>query len=186
MSKLTEKKVLKKLGLKDWRGLRKDHYLQLVNMLPQMDVEVAKKCLEMVPELANVVLNATGSIKEFGNNVLTSNEINMQALRAGTMETREILKMQLEMSDLTEDERADLNDKLIEVLRMEYEKDTENKMHGLEVLKKVVEGIAVGVSVISVAIGVGGAMRKTNDYNDNDTAQTLNDRTNKGGNKKHP
>ena len=173
MSKLSERKVLHNLGLKDWRGLRKEHYLQLVNMLPQMDVEVAKKCLEMVPELANVVLNATGSIKEFGKDVLTSNEINMQALRAGTMETREILKMQLEKPDLTEAERADLNDKLIEVLRMEYEKDTENKKHGLKVLKYVIGAITFGVSVIGAAIGVSGAMRKTNDFNDNDTGQPL-------------
>ena len=142
-------------------------------MLPQMDVEVAKKCLEMVPELANIVLNATGSIKEFGKDVLTSNEINMQALRAGSMETREILKMQLEKPDLTDDERADLNDKLIEVLLMEYEKDTENKKHGLKVLKYVVGGITFGVSVIGAAIGVSGAIRKTNDLDDNNTAQPL-------------
>ena len=153
--------------------MRKDHCLQLVNMLPQMDVEVAKKCLEMVPELANVVLNATGSIKEFGKDVLTSNEVNMQALRAGTMETRAILKMQLEKPDLTEDERADLNDKLIEILRMEYEKDTENKKHGLKVLKYVVGGITFGVSIIGAAIGVSGAMRKTNDFNDNDNDTPL-------------
>jgi hypothetical protein len=127
----------------------------------------------MVPELANVVLNATGSIKEFGKDVLTSNEVNMQALRAGTMETREILKMQLEKPDLTEDERADLNDKLIEILRMEYEKDTENKEHGLKVLKYVIGGITFGVGVIGAAIGVSGAMRKTNDYTDDDTAQPL-------------
>ena len=43
MSKLSERKVLHNLGLKDWRGLRKEHYLQLVNMLPQMDVQVCKE-----------------------------------------------------------------------------------------------------------------------------------------------
>lgn len=177
MSNLSEKKVLRKLRLKDWRGLRKEHYLQLVNMLPQMDVEVAKKCLEMVPELANVVLNSTSSIKEYGNEVLKSNEFNMQALRAGTMETRAILKMQLEKPDLTEDERVDLNDRLLEVLRMEYKKDTENKEYLMAIAKYVLGGITFGLTLVGTAIGVSGAMRKTNDLND-DISQPLIDADN--------
>lgn len=54
----------------------------------------------------------------------------MQDLRAGTLETREILKMQLSKENLSKEERSELNNMLLEVLRMEYEKDTENKKHG--------------------------------------------------------
>lgn len=164
MSGMSERMVLRKLGLKDWRELTKEHYLQLVNTLPQMDTEVAKKCLEMVPELANVVLNATNSVKEFGNDVLASNEVNMQALRAGTLETRAVLKMQLENPDLDINERADLNDKIIEVLRMEYEKDTENKEFELTVLKCVTCGITLAATLVAGAIGVSGTTRKVKEF----------------------
>ena len=167
MSRYSEKKVLRKLGLKDWRGLTKDHYLKLVSMLPEMDVEVAKKCLEMVPELANVILNVTEALKEVGNNGLTSNEVNMQALRAGTEETRAIIKKQLEKSDITDDEKTYLYDKLLEILRMEYEKDTENKKFIKDVIKLIGAGLMFCASLVSAAIGVNAVTRK-NQGLDND------------------
>lgn len=49
---LTEKQVLKKLGIPDFRHLSKEKMIKLATMLPHMDPEVAKKALEQFPELA--------------------------------------------------------------------------------------------------------------------------------------
>lgn len=46
---LSEKKVLKKLGIEDFRHMTKDKIVQFASMLPQMDPEVAKKALEQFP-----------------------------------------------------------------------------------------------------------------------------------------
>lgn len=43
---LTEKQVLRKLGISDFRHMTKDKVVRFVSMLPYMDPEVAKKALE--------------------------------------------------------------------------------------------------------------------------------------------
>ena len=53
MSKtLTEQKVLKKLGIPDFRHMTKDKVVRFASMLPKMNPEVAKKALEQFPEFA--------------------------------------------------------------------------------------------------------------------------------------
>lgn len=53
MSKtLTEKQVLKKLGIPDFRHLSKEKVMKFATMLPHMDPEVAKKALEQFPEFS--------------------------------------------------------------------------------------------------------------------------------------
>ena len=44
--RLSEKKVLKKLGIPDFRHMTKDKVMGFASMLNQMDPEVAKKALE--------------------------------------------------------------------------------------------------------------------------------------------
>ena len=46
---ISEKKVLKKLGITDFRHMTKDKVVKLASMLPYMDPEVAKKALEQFP-----------------------------------------------------------------------------------------------------------------------------------------
>ena len=50
---LTETQVLNKIGKPDFRHITKEDVVSLVSMLPQMDVEVAKKVIEQFPEYAN-------------------------------------------------------------------------------------------------------------------------------------
>lgn len=53
---LSEKKVLKKLGIPDFRHMTKDKVVEFASMLSRMDPEVAKKALEQFPEYAKNVL----------------------------------------------------------------------------------------------------------------------------------
>lgn len=46
---LSEKKVLKKLGIPDFRHMTKDKVMSFATMLPYMDPEVAKKGARAVP-----------------------------------------------------------------------------------------------------------------------------------------
>lgn len=52
MSKpFTEQRVLKKLGIQDFRHLTKDKVITMASMLDKMDPEVAKKSNRAIPEL---------------------------------------------------------------------------------------------------------------------------------------
>lgn len=65
MSKpLTEKQVLKKLGIPDFRHMTKAKVMQFATMLPYMDPEVAKMALEQFPEFAKRATEILLNIKK--------------------------------------------------------------------------------------------------------------------------
>ena len=61
---LTEKKVLKKLGIDDFRHLTKEKVITMATMLDKMKPEVAKKALEQFPEFSKVSKDMLKEYKE--------------------------------------------------------------------------------------------------------------------------
>lgn len=61
---LSEQKVLKKLGIPDFRHMSKDKIVAFTTMLPKMDSEVAKKALEQFPEFAKTATEIVSYYKE--------------------------------------------------------------------------------------------------------------------------
>lgn len=67
MKYLTEKQVLKKLGIPNFSHLSKDNFIKFVSMLPNMENEVATKMLDQFPNFADTsreVMNDYKSIVE--------------------------------------------------------------------------------------------------------------------------
>ena len=65
MSKpLTEQKVLKKLGIEDFRHLTKDKVITMASMLDKMSPEVAKKAIEQFPNFSNTMKEILHDYKE--------------------------------------------------------------------------------------------------------------------------
>lgn len=60
----TEKQVLKKLGISDFRHLSKDKVIKFASMVPNMQPEVAKKALEQFPNFASTSLDLMRDYKE--------------------------------------------------------------------------------------------------------------------------
>ena len=61
---LTEQKVLKNLGIPDFRHMTREKVTGFVSMLPRMDPEVAKKALEQFPDFTKTAQTITASLKE--------------------------------------------------------------------------------------------------------------------------
>ena len=53
---MTEKDVLAKLGVKDFRSISKENIINFASMLQEMEPEVAMKALEQVPEFGEVTV----------------------------------------------------------------------------------------------------------------------------------
>ncbi|HIX30501.1 MAG TPA: hypothetical protein H9858_12615, partial [Candidatus Blautia stercoravium] len=76
---LTEKKVLKKLGIDDFRHLTKEKVITMATMLDKMDPEVAKKALEQFPEFAKVSKDMLKEYKETLDKGLETNRESVQS-----------------------------------------------------------------------------------------------------------
>lgn len=151
---LTEKQVLKKLNISDFRHLSKDKVMKFASMLPNMDPEVAKKALEQFPEFAKTTKDILVDYKQILEKGMESNDKSIMSCYDASKLIIASLQKELEKEELTFEERKYIVDKMLEVSRMMNEKDTENKKFLLGL--SMVAGVVV-TSVIGVAASVLGS-----------------------------
>ena len=127
---LTEQKVLKKLGIEDFRHLTKDKVIKMASMIDKMDPEVAKKALEQFPDFANTTKEMLVEYKNTLDKSLESNRESVQTFYNSCNSMIESLQKQLEDKNLTFEERKYIIDTMLEISKMMEAKDSENKKFG--------------------------------------------------------
>ena len=163
----SEKKVLKKLGITDFRHMTKDKIIKFASMLPYMDPEVAKKALDQFPAFKDLASDLVVQYKDIVEKAFNENQISQQAFYDACNTIIKSLQRELEADNINSDERSRIEDKMIQVARMIGEKDSENK--GL--LLKIVGGAVLFLgSVIAVTAGILGSNTQLTKNGDNDNS----------------
>lgn len=161
---LTEQKVLKKLGIEDFRHLTKDKVITMASMLDKMDPEVAKKALEQFPEFAATTKEMLMEYKETLDKGLETNQESVQAYYDSCNAIIASLQKQLEDENLIFEERKYIIDRMLEVSKMMGEKDSENKKFIATLAVIGAAAACVATAVLASAIG-GNTQIETNDNN---------------------
>ncbi len=144
---LTEQKVLKKLGIEDFRHLTKDKVVTMATMLDKMDPEVAKKAIEQFPEFSNTMKDILIDYRQTLDKMLAENGDSVKSYYATCDVIINSLQNELDKNSLSFDEKKYIIDKMIEVNKMKGDKDTENK--------KFLAALATaGVVAVSLVTGV--------------------------------
>ncbi|WP_295079662.1 hypothetical protein [Ruminococcus sp.] len=143
---LTEKKVLKKLGIPDFRHMTKDKVIKFASMLPYMDREVAKAALQQFPEFKDMACSIIFQFKEAMDKTIEHNNKSQDEFYLTCNTIINTLQKELEKDNITSDEREKIVDKMIIVAKMKGEKDTENK--------KFLQRMALGVAGIAAFFGL--------------------------------
>lgn len=144
---LTEQKVLKKLGIEDFRHLTKDKVITMASMLDKMDPEVAKKAIEQFPEFSHTMKDILHDYKQTLDKTLEENGESVKSYYSSCDAIISSLQKELDKEDLSFDEKKYIIDKMIEVNKMKGDKDSENK-------KFLATMAAVGVAAVGVVAGV--------------------------------
>lgn len=152
---ISEKKVLKKLGITDFRHMTKDKVVKFASMLPYMDPEVAKKALEQFPAFKDLASDLVTQYKGIVDKAIDDNEISQKAFYDACNSIIQSLQKELEDDEITSDERERIEDKMIKVAQMIGEKDSENKGFLLKCL-------GIGALVITVVGGAAAAILGSN------------------------
>ena len=137
---LTEQKVLKKLGIDDFRQLTKDKVITMASLLDKMDPEVAKKALEQFPDFANTVNEILAGYKDTLDKGLVSNDESVKALI-------ESLQKELDKDGLDFEEKKYIMEQMKEISEKVDKKDSENK-------RFITAITAIGSVVILGGIGI--------------------------------
>lgn len=125
---LTEKQVLKKLGIPNFRHLSKDNIIKFASMIPDMEVEVAKKALDQFPNLAKTSLEVAKSYESIIKDTINSNNESTQQCYAVYNSIMCSLEKMLEKGDdLSSEEKSIIISHMIDIAKMTSAKDTENK-----------------------------------------------------------
>lgn len=158
---LTETKVLRELGIPDFRHLTKDKVVGFVSMLPQMDPEVAKHALEQFPAFAETSLAIVNCLKDSLGAMISSNAANMAEFNARCQEALSALEAELKREDLSDEGRKLIINGILGIIEAISQKDSEDKEHHRSLFLQVA-GVCV-IVVLSLGAPLGLKMMRSMD-----------------------
>ncbi len=165
---MSEKAVLKKLGISDFRHMTKEKVVKFASMLPYMDPEVAKKALEQFPAFKDLAGELVVQYKLIVDKVFEENQISQQAFYDACNSIITSLQKELEKEDISAEERDRIENKMIQVAAMIGEKNSENKGLILKILA-VASGVIVAIGGFAAAILGSNTQISQNTLDDNET-----------------
>lgn len=148
---LSSEAVLERIGATSFRNISKDQLVAFVSAIPEMDKEIAIKCVEQFPAFKDYASTIVGQLQSMLTNVVTDNKTSRQAAVDGYMLILNSLKEKLALSDLSLAESNQIARDMIEVADKIAALDDKNK-HFLEQLAKI------GAAAASVAVAIGGGL----------------------------
>jgi hypothetical protein len=156
---------MKKLGIESWSNLPKEKFTTFFSMMPEMSDEVRLKIIEQMPQFNKLCIESLGAIKEFFEKMIDSNERITMALIKGIDSISEILSKELDKESLSTEERNNIIEKLMEIVKIYNEIHDRNKSFFDTAYGKVITGIGLflGAALILVA-GAAMAGRKPESF----------------------
>ena len=141
---MTEEKVLKKLGIDDFRHITKNKVIKMASMLDRVDPEVAKKAIEQFPDFSNT---AKEILKEYKESLDKSLELNADSVKSYYDACNSIISS---LQKEVENENLSFEEKKYFFDQMMGEKDSENK-------KFIAGCVTLGVVAVTGVIAILGS-----------------------------
>ena len=148
---LSEKKVLRKLGISDFRHMTKDKVVSFATMLPRMDPAVAKAAIEQFPNCRDLSLELVNQYKGILDVALHENRASNESFCEACNTILDSLRRELEQEGITSEDRERIETRMIDVVQMLKDNVAENR----DFLKYIVQKATIGVMLI---IAFGGAL----------------------------
>lgn len=143
--KLSEKEVLKKLNIKNFRQLSKDHVIEMASLLDEMSPEVAKKALSQFPNFAQMTQKSVDEFQQRVDRIVESNDKALMTAMESIQETINILQEQLKDPDLTFEQK---------MIIMSWVDKCHDRLDSLEARNK---NWLAGVVTVAGSVALGGA-----------------------------
>lgn len=157
---ISEKQLLKKLNIPDWRHMSKDKLTTFVSSLPYLDPEVAKAAINQFPNFSEFAKDMIHVIQENADKSTTSDEKTSLASIDFLQQTRDALLSRLDSENLSEKERLYILDGILELNKMTLEL---NKQRQNFLLKNSAMIVAAVGTLALTAVSILGVNNQTKD-----------------------
>lgn len=110
---LTPQDVLGRIGAEDFRSISKEQLISFVSSLPDMDSEVAFKCIEQFPEFKSCAKDMVGYLNDTCSKAMSNQKDNLNKVIDGYQKTIDALNKRLEKPELTLEEEQYIAETII-------------------------------------------------------------------------
>lgn len=166
--RITEKKALKKLEISDFGAMPIDKISTFVSFLPYMDKDVALKVIAQFPKYIEFEKELLSSMQHSLEIMCASNQESMRSIYAVCTTQIDRCNELLKSDNISEEERKRLEEMILEIIRLMYEKDTENKKLLNSWVEKAIGGLVVAALGAAAVLGVGGNLNPPHQDNRDD------------------
>lgn len=161
---ISEKKMLKRLGIPDWRHMSRDKIMTFVNSIPHMDPEVAKAAIEQFPNFSTMATDIVQHIDSAFAESIKSDDIEAQEIYNTKKDTLDFFKSRLSDPDISNEEKSELINAIVQILYSMDESHGNNQK-----FKLTMSGILAVVGVAAFGISsmlLGNNVKISSDDND--------------------
>lgn len=143
----TEEKVLKKLGIPDFRHMTKDKIVKFASILPRMDPAVAKEAIDQFPQFKEMASELTNALKDMVDKAFKSSEESQKYFYDACNNAIAALNKALEDDEIDANEREQIRNHIVQILQMIGDKDSEHK----DLVRNVINTAVLGVGFIAAS-----------------------------------
>lgn len=167
IKRISEKQLLKKLNIPDWRHMSKDKLTTFISSLPYLDPEVAKAAINQFPNFSEFVKDMIKVMQENADKSINSDEKTSLASIDFLQQTRDALFLQLDSEELSENERLRILDGILELNKMTLELNKQRQNFLLK--NSAIIATAIGTLALT-AVSILGVNHQTKgvEFDDND------------------
>ena len=151
---LTEQDVLDKLGIENFRFLRKEHAMALASALPDMAPDVAVKVVEQFPEYANAMQSLFSEYKEVILSIEHSVEKNETAVFAQLDRHMGVLENLIDKCEDNTELRIECLKQMQEIDNMCERLNDKKHIHAETVVKYISTALTIAGFLLAGTLGV--------------------------------
>lgn len=150
---LTEQEVLEILDIPDFRHMSKDKVMKFASELPNMDPQAAKTALLQFPEFAATTRDVMSCFQETMLEVLKEDQGNVKSFNESCDVILALLASLAEQSDISFEQKEKIIDKMIAIVQLKGNKDTETKKFKYKLLALLTGLLSVLALALLASLG---------------------------------
>lgn len=152
-TKLTEKQVLQKLDIADFRHLTKSKVITMASMIDNMEPEVARKALEQFPNFSNTMKQILHEYREILDTGMKQNIECVKSYYATCDMIISTCQKEQDKEFLSFEERCFILEQMVKLAKMKGQKDSENKKFIVGLAAMTLTAITVAGTCVWCAFG---------------------------------
>lgn len=151
---LSEQEVKDRLGIQDFRSIPKTKLVEFVSSIPNMEKEVAIKCIEQFPKFTDYGKDMVVQLKDMAGGLVNSADKSRRDASEAYNKVLDDLSHRLDRKWIPRKERMYIMETMVDIANKIAELDREHKFFLRDMMKYFGQAVAAFAVVAGAIVGV--------------------------------